>query len=103
MTTKEFRLPSKTSTSLDGDQNSLVAQKGKQRKFFFLKNDSIGPTPFGCNMVGVCWMAIEIFWLSRKGEVHVISVLKKTHPPMPFWATKILYLPFNGGGVLVGN
>jgi hypothetical protein len=91
MATKEFRLPSKTPTSLDGDQIFLVAQEGKQRNFFFLKNDSIGPTPFSRHlMVGVCWMAIEIFWLPKKGEVHVISLLKKTHPPMPFWVIKIL-------------
>ncbi len=34
MATEEFRLPSKTPISLDGDQNFLVAQEGKQGNFF---------------------------------------------------------------------
>jgi hypothetical protein len=85
MMIEEFRLPSKTPTSLDGDQKFLVAQEEKQRKCFFPKNDSISPTPFGCHlMVGVCHMVIESFWWPKKGEVNVISFLKKLIPPCAF-------------------
>jgi hypothetical protein len=55
-------------------------------------------------MVGVCWMVIENFRLPKKGEVHVISFLKKKLiPPMPSWVTEKFQSPFNGGGVSDGD
>ncbi len=78
--TKIFWLPSNTFTPLDVDQKISIAKEGKWgMEFFFPKNDNTCHTPFSCHlMMGICWMAIELFW-SPKRRVHVISFLEKNH------------------------
>ncbi len=60
---KKIWLPSDIPPLLNGDWNSLVAQKVKCRmNLFFPKTITHTPTPFSCHLsMGVCQMVIEIF------------------------------------------
>jgi hypothetical protein len=81
MTIEEFWLPSKTPTSLDGDQNSLVAQEGRKGKKNSPKKDSIGPTPFGCHlMVGYVGWRLKFLIAKKKGGACNINFEKTSSP-----------------------
>jgi hypothetical protein len=81
MTIEEFWLPSKTPTSLDGDQNSLVAHEGKQGKKTFLENDSIGLTTFGCHLlVGYVGWRLKFFDRQKTGGACNINFEKTSYP-----------------------